>query len=149
MTSHVWLFYAFGAAIIWGFSYVIAEKLLKGGISPLQLFALEGFISFPILLLLAEIWGGGLKQGAETILQSKTLLLYFFLGTFCFITASICIFTSVAQKNATMSSIIEISYPLFTVFFAWLLFREFNLNWATGAGALLIMAGTLLIIYKS
>ena len=35
--------------------------------------------------------------------------------------AGLLIFLSIQAKNATLSSLIEISYPLFTAFFAWVL----------------------------
>ena len=59
--------------------------------------------------------------------------------------AGMLIFLSIQAKNATLSSLIEISYPLFTAFFAWALFRQATLNMATIIGAALIFIGVLIV----
>jgi len=55
----------------------------------------------------------------------------------------------VRGRNATLASLIEISYPAFVAIFAWLLFREWQLNAGVLAGAALVFAGTALIIVNS
>ncbi|MGA2053413.1 MAG: EamA family transporter, partial [Opitutales bacterium] len=54
---------------------------------------------------------------------------------------------AIQHKNATLASLIEISYPFFVALFAWLLFRDVQLSWATALGGLLILAG-IAIIYR-
>jgi drug/metabolite transporter (DMT)-like permease len=51
-----------------------------------------------------------------------------------------------SAKNPTLASLIEISYPLFVVVFAWLFFREMQLNPMTICGGLLVIAGVAVII---
>ena len=58
------------------------------------------------------------------------------------------ILLSIGLKNPAVSSLIEITYPFFTVLFVWLLFGEMHLTWATGFGSLLIFAGVGLIYLK-
>lgn len=149
MAQHLWFIYALGAAVLWGFSYALTDKILKAGIAPIQFFALEFIIALPILILLAAFYSSGIKSGAELLLSNKTLLLYFLLCVFSFVLGTFFIFTSISEKNATLSSIIEISYPLFTILFSWLLFREFHLNFYSVIGAVLILSGTVLILVKS
>jgi drug/metabolite transporter (DMT)-like permease len=55
----------------------------------------------------------------------------------------------VRGRNATLASLIEISYPAFVAVFAWLLFREWQLNAGVLLGALLVFAGCTLIIVNS
>ena len=52
---------------------------------------------------------------------------------------------SIEAKNATVASLIEVTYPLFTAFFAWALFRQTTLNAATIIGGLFIFAGVLIV----
>ena len=51
-----------------------------------------------------------------------------------------------SAKNPTLASLIEISYPIFVVVFAWLFFREMQLNAMTLFGGLLVLAGVSVII---
>ena len=51
-----------------------------------------------------------------------------------------------SAKNPTLASLIEISYPLFVVLFAWIFFREMQLNTITICGGLLVIAGVAVII---
>ncbi len=41
------------------------------------------------------------------------------------------IYMAIGEKNATLASLIEISYPLFVAFFAWVFFRETQFNAGT------------------
>jgi drug/metabolite transporter (DMT)-like permease len=55
------------------------------------------------------------------------------------------IFFAIGAKNATVASLIEISYPLFVAFFAWLLFRESQLNWSVLIGGAMILGGVFVV----
>ncbi|MCD8497767.1 MAG: EamA family transporter [Alphaproteobacteria bacterium] len=44
---------------------------------------------------------------------------------------------------------IEITYPVFTILFAWLLYRDVQVNLHTALGGLLIFAGVGIIYFKS
>ena len=59
--------------------------------------------------------------------------------------AGLLIFLSIGAKNATLASLIEVTYPIFTAFFAWLLFRQATLNTATVIGAAFIFLGVLIV----
>ncbi len=59
--------------------------------------------------------------------------------------AGLLIFLSIGAKNATLASLIEVTYPIFTAFFAWMLFRQATLNTATVVGAALIFLGVLIV----
>ena len=48
-----------------------------------------------------------------------------------------------------MASLIEITYPLFVVIFAYLLFRQLHLTSSVIIGGLMIMTGAGLIIYHN
>jgi len=55
------------------------------------------------------------------------------------------IYVAIGEKNATLASLIEISYPFFVALFAWIFFRETHFNLATIAGGLLILGGVLTV----
>mgnify|MGYP006780270973 CR=1 FL=1 len=62
---------------------------------------------------------------------------------------TVLLYMAVRGRNATLASLIEISYPAFVAVFAWLLFREWQLNSGVLLGALLVVAGSTLIIVNS
>lgn len=57
------------------------------------------------------------------------------------IAAELCINFSIADKNATVASLVELSYPLFVALASYIIFRNSHLNTATIFGGLLIFAG--------
>ena len=58
-------------------------------------------------------------------------------------------YLAVEAKNASLASMIEISYPLFVVLFTWIFFREIQLSGMTFLGGILVIAGVCLIIKNS
>ena len=62
---------------------------------------------------------------------------------------TVLLYLAVRGRNATLASLIEISYPAFVAVFAWLLFREWQLNIGVLLGALLVAVGSTLIIVNS
>ena len=79
------------------------------------------------------------RGGQETWLMLGLILINAF--------ANLTIMLSIQQKNATLAGMVEISYPLFTAFFAWLILREVQVNMGTWLGAGLIFAGVACIFY--
>ena len=59
------------------------------------------------------------------------------------------LFQAISDKNATLASLIEISYPVFVALFAWLLFRQVHLNASVLVGALLVFAGVAVIVLNN
>ena len=142
----MWFIYALGAAILSAVSYVASERAIKRGrMRPavfFTLFASLGAIGACLVLAVTgrleslprEVQGMGSDwpwlAAAVVGASLGTALLYFAIGA----------------RNATLASLIEISYPLFVVLFAWLFFRETHLNAATAIGGILIMAGVALVL---
>ena len=65
------------------------------------------------------------------------------------ISASVLLFVSIDSKNATLASLIEISYPVFVVLFAYVLFRDVHLNASVLVGGLLVFAGVAIIVLNN
>lgn len=59
--------------------------------------------------------------------------------------ANLFIVYSIQVKDATAAGIVELIYPLFTILFTWLLFRENHITAPVILGGGLIFAGVLLI----
>jgi drug/metabolite transporter (DMT)-like permease len=61
--------------------------------------------------------------------------------------AELCIGLSIANKNATLAGLIEITYPIFIALIGFALIRENNLNVPTALAAVLIFSGVGLIYF--
>jgi drug/metabolite transporter (DMT)-like permease len=140
-----WYVPAIAAAVVWGLHYPLIEHALRRvslptvvllSALPMALVAL----AFPArlaadwralaVLPVGERWLIGLI--AVTSLAGTVLL-----------------YLAVRGRNATLASLIEISYPAFVAVFAWLLFREWQLNTGVLLGAVLVATGSVLIIVNS
>ena len=58
------------------------------------------------------------------------------------------IYIAIGEKNATLASLIEISYPFFVALFAWVFFREIQFNWQTLVGGALILGGVAVVFFS-
>ncbi len=73
------------------------------------------------------------------------LLILVLAETAVLILAELFIGFSIVSKNASLAGLIEISYPIFTALFAYVLFKESQLDTATMIGGVLIFSGVVTI----
>jgi drug/metabolite transporter (DMT)-like permease len=59
------------------------------------------------------------------------------------------VYLAIGNKNATLASLIEITYPVFVALFSYLMFRHVQVNASVILGGLMVMAGAGLIIYNN
>jgi drug/metabolite transporter (DMT)-like permease len=140
----LWLLYALAAAIIWGVNYAVSGRLLERGMSPQTLFLVDlvfGTLAVGALITFTGKWSDTISE----LRSARPDLLWLVIAVAAATAAGLLIFLSIQAKNATVASLIEVTYPLFTAFFAWALFRQTTLNAATIIGALLIFAGVLIV----
>ncbi|MDD5199841.1 MAG: EamA family transporter [Terrimicrobiaceae bacterium] len=136
----MWFVYALSAAVIWGISYAASGRVIERGVSPLVFFTLYTTAG-------AVMGFGGLAATGRlgsVPAELRDLGRDGFWLAVAVITSglgALLIYMAIGGKNATVASLIEISYPLFVAFFVWLFFRETQLNAATVAGAALILTG--------
>lgn len=148
MAAHLWFVYSLGAALCWGIGYVLAEKLLKSGLTPAFMMFFSSLVGLPLYFLLAASLGH-IKPGIDVLIHNKSLIAIFSIGITTVIIGNFLILHGISAKNATLASLIEISYPLFTFLFAWLIFNQIQLTYMTAAGAALIFAGITVILFNS
>ena len=141
----MWILYALAASLCWGMSYAASGPLLRKGLSPLVFFlgySLFGFLG----ALLVMLFTGRIF----TFLKSNTLtsadLSWFLFSIAGSALGAYLTYAAMGAKNATLASLIEISYPLFVVLFAWLFFHQMEMRPITIAGGLLVLAGVAVII---
>lgn len=141
----MWIIFALGASILWGLSYILFEQVYKK-ISIMTALWIVCLIMFSVMLL-GSFFAGNLKPDLATIQSSKKLQWLLIGGIATAILADVFIALSITNKNATLAGLVEISYPIFIALFAYLLFKQNQLNTAALIGGLLIFAGVFIIYY--
>ena len=140
-----WYIPAITAAVVWGLHYPLIEHALKRvslttvvllTALPMALVAL----AFPVRL--AADWRLFVALSATERWLIGAIAVTSLAGT-------VLLYLAVRGRNATLASLIEISYPAFVALFAWLLFREWQINAGVLIGAALVLAGTTVIILNS
>ena len=72
------------------------------------------------------------------------VILYLAFGTGAYLFNAL----AINQKNATLASLLEISYPLFIILFTALFFRQLHLDLIGLIGAVLIFSGCILVVFS-
>ncbi|OGI59182.1 MAG: hypothetical protein A2V58_09540 [Candidatus Muproteobacteria bacterium RBG_19FT_COMBO_61_10] len=140
-----WYVTAVGAAILWGIHYPLVDNALKR-ISPVGVLLLT---AIPILLVSLVFH----RQLAADYLVIKgmdwgTRLIVIALSVTGLL-GTVLLYMSIVSRNATLASLIEISYPVFVVLFSYLLFRQVHINPSVVLGGVLVFAGVALIILNN
>ena len=148
MSAHLWFIYALVAAVMWGLGYVISEKLLRIGMTPAFMMVISNILMLPVLIAITAYMDHG-KGQLQLFAGSKEMILLTLAMSVLVIGGNLLILTSINEKNATLASLIEITYPIFTCLFAWIFLKETQVNWPLAVGGLLIFSGVCLIYLKS
>ncbi|AWN73179.1 DMT family transporter [Legionella anisa] len=138
----MWFTFAIFAAILWGFNYALAEKILNS-ISPITLLALE--MTIGAILFTGISFFTTMKKDVEVLSTDSGLLLLTIAEIAIVLIASYFIAASITLKNATIAGIVELTYPIFTIIFTWFLFNQAHVNFSVIIGGLLIFIGVLVI----
>ncbi len=128
---------------MWGLVYVLNEQIFKK-VSIITSVAITTLAAGVVLFIWAYL-AGFLRRDFISISSSNKLLWFVIAEVVIFILAELLIALSITSKNATLSSLIEISYPIFVSIFAYLIFRENEINTGTVVGGLLIFIGVTTI----
>lgn len=135
------LFYAIGAAVVWGLVYTIDQKILSE-VSPIALLFINSVTTAVIMLPFLFFSNGSIRAILTT---GKTSLLLIFGAIALAALANFFIFSGIKSLSASTASIIEVSYPFFVVLFSFIIFRAVP-NIYFFLGGALIFVGTFVII---
>lgn len=141
----MWLIYAVAASILWGLIYSLSEKIFRYEISPQTLLALQMCFGGVIFLLLS--FNTTFKKDMSLIFSNRILLIILICELIAVIVANYLISLSIQAKDATLAGLIEQSYPIFTVIFTWIIFRESHLTRGVIVGSIMIFLGIVVMVY--
>ena len=137
-----WFYYSISASVFWGFTYAVQERILKK-ISVLTELALGYLFGFLASALLAYC-SGDLQRDMKSL--DLDTMRWILIITALSVTANFFIASSIQSKNASLASVIEICYPLFTILASYLINGEVQVNKNTAFGAAIIFSGVALIL---
>ena len=142
--TYGWVVLGLTAGAGWGMSYLLYEKILLKFPVSLVMF-ITGSVTLAFFGALSW-WRGHLGE-IKTITAEPTIWLGFLGVVVLNIIANVSILTAVGMSNASRAAFLEISYPLFSLLFAYLIFREMQLTPLGMVGGGLILAGTIVMVY--
>ncbi len=142
---NTWVIVALAGAVLWGIDYAIAEKVLQKMSVPtfIGTHLLFGFVAVGLYAL----WSGRVYRDYVTILAHKSLMVWFLIGISAFVIGNVLICLVIQHQDATLGSLVEISYPLFVILFSWIFFRTSHLSWSVLLGGALIVSGVFVIYF--
>ena len=139
----MWILLAFFASMFWGVNYVLGEQIYKR----VSVTTYLGIICLctSMVMLIIGFFKGVLKNDYIEIISSKKLLFLVSMGAMTFLIAELLIGFSIHAKNATLSGLIEISYPIFIALFSFLFFKNYISPFPTIIGGVFIFIGAIII----
>ncbi|MBE2179678.1 MAG: EamA family transporter [Chthoniobacterales bacterium] len=140
----MWIVYAFSAAVLWGVSYAASGRAIDRGLTPLALFFCYAVFSAAA----AAVALGATGKMSGVALEVRGLgadWIWLVIAVVTSAAGALLIYMAIGEKNATIASLIEISYPFFVAVFAWLFFRETQLNLPTLIGGVMILGGVTVV----
>jgi drug/metabolite transporter (DMT)-like permease len=140
-----WYITAVGAALVWGIHYPLIDNALKK-VSLMSVLLLTALPIVVVTPLFYKTLASDYRTLAIMAWPERSVVLALGLTSFG---ATALLFLSIGSKNATLASLIEISYPVFVAMFSYLLFREIQVNASVLLGGLLVFAGVGLIILNN
>lgn len=140
-----WYLWALLGAIIWGVHYPLLGKVLQV-VSPITAY----FIPTILLLLGLPFYYKTLISDVQAILASPLeIKAMTAVIAFTSIIGSISVYKAIHGSNATLASLIEITYPLCVALFAYFVLKETHLSVIDIVGGVLIISGTGIIIWNA
>lgn len=146
MFTKLWFWLSISAAASWGLEYVLSEKLMKH-LPTTMVLAFTYFAGAIVFTVYSLVTDKDLFFRVPTM--GKDVLLLLAGVSILWMVANYLIFASIKASNATLAGMVEVTYPVFALLFAWLLYKEVQLSPLALGGAALIFTGIGLILYAT
>ena len=140
-----WYIAALGAAITWGIYYPLVDMALKR----ISLYSVILLSMIPVLLVM-PLFLRTVSNDIETVKalpasEQWVIAVLGLIGLF----GEVMVYIAITGKNATLASLIEMTYPVFVVLFAYVFYRHMHVTASVFVGGLMILVGAGLIIYNN
>jgi drug/metabolite transporter (DMT)-like permease len=136
------------ASVCWGLAYALIGKMMHSGLNATFVLSVTGVAALTTYMIFL-LKSGGLGNSLNIIDQNKWLLVCLIGAAICLISGQFLVYKAITLKDAPHVAILEISYPLFTCLFTWLLFRNLELSWNMVVGGAFIFIGSAMVLFKS
>jgi len=140
-----WISFSLFSAVLSGVAYTFYGELIKKISIDSVIF--YSYILVGLFFFFVTYFNGSLSSDWDVIKKSSRTISYLFIIFVADIGASFCLFMGMKMKNATAAGLLEISAPLFTLLFAWILFKQSHLSLGLVVGGVLIMSGIACVMY--
>ena len=139
-----WYVAALAAAVTWGIYYPLVDMALKR----ISLYSVILLSMIPVLLAL-PLFLRTVSNDIDTVklLPSSEQWIIACLGLIGLF-GEVMVYMAITGKNATLTSLIEMTYPVFVVLFAYLFYRQMHVTSSVFIGGLMILVGAGLIVYN-
>lgn len=132
-------------AMLYGLGYAFAQQFFIKGNTPTYIFYYYCILA-PVMIGVSFLLSRLLEQPIAQLRWNDSQL-WLLLGLMAsFIIAQLTTIFSMKYVSAVYASVGEIAYPIFTIFFSWLLFRNAQLTMPTIIGGVLIFAGSAVLV---
>ena len=140
-----WYLAALGAAVTWGVYYPLVDMALKR----ISLFSVILLSMIPVFLAL-PLFLKTVSNDIETVklLPASEQWIIYSLGLIGLF-GEVMVYLAITGKNATLASLIEMTYPIFVVLFAYVFYRQMHVTASVFVGGLMVLVGSGLIIYNN
>lgn len=140
-----WYVAAIGAAVTWGVYYPLVDMALKR----ISLFSVILLSMIPVLLatpLFLKVIGDDIETVKSLSVSEQWVIASLgLIGLF----GEVMVYLAISGKNATLASLIEMTYPLFVVIFAYVFYKQMHVTASVFIGGLMVLVGSGLIIYNN
>lgn len=138
------ILFAVSAAATWGLVYVLEQKVLYDFTVAKFLLYQSLFVGLlaVVIILFFPTQGNFISKLDWKVLVQPTFIILM-LATFV---ADFLILKAVQNIGATNATLFELSYPIFTVIFAFFILRQ-PIHWLTLVGGLLVITGSTIVVY--
>ena len=140
-----WYVAAIGAAVTWGVYYPLVDMALKR----ISLFSVILLSMIPVLLV-TPLFLKVISDDIETV-KSLSVSEQWIIASLGLIGlfGEVMVYLAISGKNATLASLIEMTYPLFVVIFAYVFYKQMHVTASVLIGGLMVLVGSGLIIYNN
>ncbi len=140
-----WVGLALLAAVMWGLQYALWGQALKA-VSPVV--GMWWYCLFSMVLYTAFVAVKGIDLQANMLAVNWPLVGLLIVIAVLGFAGNVTMLSGFKMANPTVVTMITASAPLFSAAFAYLFFRNVDVNWVTVGGFALILAGVGVVAYS-